>query len=138
MHALLHHSLAAAPEIFLTIVSTFSVGFLLWFLVGLLREQRRIEAPQVHIFRFTGGHSRRPATLAAPTVAMTQVTRKGGRVQVSSAPDQRSPKNAVTIRWLVMCLLCAATVRLFQTQPQIKHAEQLCLSQDRERTTALL
>ena len=111
MHALVHRSLTDAPEIFLTVVSIFSIGFLLWFLVGLLREERRIGTRQVRIFRVNGGrvlkfeHRDHPGEYAAPRARSIKVTGEVGEVQVSSTPDQRSPKVAVKMHWLIMCLL---------------------------------
>jgi len=121
MPALVHHSLA--PEILLTVVSTFSVGFLLWFLVGLLREARRTKAGQLHILRFTGGKvlnfepRSREGTDIVPPVAGTKITGEAGKIQVFRAPDPRSPKDAVKIRWLLMGLLVTATVPRFGTPP---------------------
>jgi len=98
MHGLLHKSLADAPEIILTVVSAFSVGFLLWFLVGLLRELRRMRTRQVLSFRFTGErvwkfwHRDRKGAPAA----------QAGKVQVFSVPDLRSPQDAVKMRWLIL------------------------------------
>ena len=123
MHALVDKSLIDAPQILLTAVSTFSVGFLLWFLFGLLRETRRMRAAQVHIFRFTGGrvlkfeHRRRRGAVATPAVALGHLTREAGQVQVSSTPDRRSPNDAVKMRWLVLFFLWTTTVCGLQTPP---------------------
>ena len=108
MPGLVHLSLTDAPEIFLTAVSTFGVGFLLWFLVGMLREERRMRARQVHSLVFTGVRAlklepRDPqGAQAAPTVRRIKVRGEAGKVQVISAPDQRSSKHAVKIGWLRM------------------------------------
>jgi len=124
MPALVHLSLTDAPEIFLTVVSAFGVGFLLWFLVGLLREERQMRAGQVHILRFTDGRVLNfeprdyQGTHSAPTVRTIKVTGEAGKVQVFRAPDQQSPKDAIKMRWLLMCLLLTATVPVFPTPPR--------------------
>ena len=125
MPALGHYSLTNAPVIFLTIVSTFGVVFLLWFLVALLREERQIRARQVHILRFTDGrvldfeHRRREGAHIVPSVARTKITGEAGKVQVFRAPDQQSPRDAIKMRWLLMCLLLTATVPVCQTPPRL-------------------
>ena len=124
MPALVHLSLADAPEIFLTVVSAFGVGFLLWFLVGLLRVERQMRARRVHILRFTDvrvlnfEHCGREGAHIVPTVAKTKITGEAGKVQVFRAPDQQSPKDAIKMRWLLMCLLLTATVPVFPTPPR--------------------
>jgi hypothetical protein len=124
MLALVHLSLTDAPEIFLTVISTFGVGFLLWFLVELLREGRRMRARQVPGLRFTGVRvlnlepGRREAAHIVPTVARTKITGEAGKVQVFSVPDQRSSKEAIKMRWLLMSLLFTAIIPGFQTLPR--------------------
>ena len=104
MPELIHLSLTDAPEIFLTVISTFGVGFLLWFLVELLREERRMRARQVPGLRFTGvrvlnlEHGRREGAHIVPTIARTKITGEAGKVQVFSAPDRQSPKGAIKMR----------------------------------------
>lgn len=130
MHALVLRSLIDVPEILLTVVSTFSVGFLLWFLVGLLREERRMRARRVHGFRFRVlklEHREPKGAHTAPAVRTIQLTGEAGKVH---ALDQRSPKGrAVKMRWLIMGLLLTATVRMFQNpsppSPLLARAEPL-------------
>ena len=108
MPALVHKSLADATPILLVVVFAFSIGFLLWFLAGLLREERRMRVRQVHIFRWTGGrvpefeHRRPKGARAALAVQTTRATREAGNVQVLSAPDERSGTDAVKVRWLIL------------------------------------
>ena len=121
MPALVHISLTDAPEIFLTVVSTFGVGFLLWFLVGLLRDERQARARQVHILRFTSVNferRRREGAQVVPIIARTKIAGEPGKGHASSAPAERSQKNTVKMRWLILCLLLTATVRGFQTPPR--------------------
>ena len=121
MAAPVHLSLIDVPEIFLTLVSTLGVGFLLWFLAGLLREEQRMRARPVHNFGFSGarvlkfGPRDHKGAHAAPTVRAIKVPGDAGTVQVFSAPELRSSKDAVKMRWMLMCLLVSATAGGFQT-----------------------
>lgn len=122
MPALIHKSLTEAPEILLTLVSTFSIGFLLWFLVGLLREARRMRSRQVHTFRVQGGrvlefeHRDHPEANAAPRVRTIKITAEVRKAELFSAPDQPSPKHAVKVRWMIICFVLTAAPGGFQTR----------------------
>lgn len=113
MPALIHKSLTEAPEILLTLVSTFSIGFLLWFLVGLLREARRMRSRQVHTFRVQGGrvlefeHRDHREANAAPRVRTIKITAEA---------DQPSPKHAVKVRWMIIGFVLTAAPGGFQTR----------------------